>query len=239
MAIRAEARDRRQRRGKGHRQHKCMEYRGADHCCTPDVEPLLSECLYSVAFLGHTAAPPTSVMNCAVLLPPEAWTSHQLYNTPEGSMSALGQKRITANRMSALGQKQTCAAHMPFYFAPAATHSFTKRERSSIFTFCCSASFAHSRIFFALSLGIIFSGAVAFTSADATCARNIATKVTAVKNTVGRCLRMNALLWLVHDEVYRARARKLRAMGASHPNADTRQRYYNGAKGHKRTRAVH
>jgi hypothetical protein len=50
---------------------------------------------------------------------------------------------------------------------------------------------------------------------------------------------MNALLWLVHDEVYRARARKLRAMGASHPNADTRQRYYNGAKGHKRTRAVH
>jgi len=154
-------------------------------------------------------------------------------------MSALGQKRITPNRMSALGQKQTCAAHMPFYFAPAATHSFTKRERSSIFTFCCSASFAHSRIFFALSLGIIFSGAVAFTSADATCARNIATKVTAVKNTVGRCLRMNALLWLVHDEVYRARARKLRAMGASHPNADTRQRYYNGAKGHKRTRAVH
>src|SRR5215470_7230681 len=50
---------------------------------------------------------------------------------------------------------------------------------------------------------------------------------------------MNALLWLVHDEVYRARARKLHAMGASHPNADTRQRYYNGAKGHKRTRAVH
>src|SRR5262245_46576187 len=114
-------------------------------------------------------------------------------------MSALGQKRITANRMSALGQKQTCAAHMPFYFAPAATHSFTKRERSSIFTFCCSASFAHSRIFFALSLGIIFSGAVAFTSADATCARNIATKVIAVRNTVGRCLRMNALLWLVRD----------------------------------------
>src|SRR5262249_48695384 len=80
-------------------------------------------------------------------------------------------------------------------------------------------------------------------SADATCARNIATKVTAVRNTVGRCLRMNALLWLVRDgslsrKGARGRARKLRAMGASHPNADTRQRYYNGAKGHKRTRAV-
>src|SRR5262249_47000905 len=72
MAIRAEARDRRQRRGKGHRQNKCMEYRGADHCCTPDVEPLLSECLYSVAFLGHTAAPPTSVMKLRRLIAPRS-----------------------------------------------------------------------------------------------------------------------------------------------------------------------
>src|SRR5262245_33675007 len=70
MAIRAEARDRRQRRGKGHRQHKRTEYRGADHCCTPDVEPLLSECLYSVAFVGHAAAPPRSVMNSRRLIAP-------------------------------------------------------------------------------------------------------------------------------------------------------------------------
>src|SRR5262249_37340114 len=79
MAICAEARDRRQRRGKGHRQHKRTEYRGADHCCTPDVEPLLSECLYSVAFLGHTAAPPTSVMNSRRLIAPRSLdiTSYQ------------------------------------------------------------------------------------------------------------------------------------------------------------------
>ena len=116
-------------------------------------------------------------------------------------VSALGQKQthpkatpIAIDEMAAKGQKALVRLVMacsiiPFYFAPAATHSFTKRERSSIFTFCCSAIFAHARIFFALSLGIIFSGAVAFTCADATCARNIATKVT---NTVGRCLRMNA-----------------------------------------------
>src|SRR5262245_9984190 len=43
IAVFAKARDRRQRRGKGHRQHKRTEYRGADHCCTGDVEPLRSE----------------------------------------------------------------------------------------------------------------------------------------------------------------------------------------------------
>jgi hypothetical protein len=50
----------------------------------------------------------------------------------------------------------------PLYFALPATHSSTKRERSSILIFCCSAHLWHSRIFWALSAGIIFSGAVAF-----------------------------------------------------------------------------
>jgi hypothetical protein len=45
IAVFAKARDRRQRRGKSRGQHKRTEYRGADHCCTPDVEPFLSECL--------------------------------------------------------------------------------------------------------------------------------------------------------------------------------------------------
>jgi hypothetical protein len=75
------------------------------------------------------------------------------------------------------------------YFAFAQTHSSTKRDRSSIFIFCSSARFAHSRIFDAFSVGIIFSGAVAFmrsTSwAGAACARNIA-RVKAAKNRVRR-----------------------------------------------------
>src|SRR5262245_7147845 len=49
IAVFAKARDRRQRRGKSRRQHKRTEYRGADHCCTPDLEPFLSECLSWVA----------------------------------------------------------------------------------------------------------------------------------------------------------------------------------------------
>src|SRR4029453_13536824 len=43
LAVFAKARARRQRRGKSRRQHKRTEYRGADHCCTPDVESFLSE----------------------------------------------------------------------------------------------------------------------------------------------------------------------------------------------------
>src|ERR1700730_9192013 len=42
IAVFAKARDRRQPRGKSRRQHKRREYRGADHCCTSDVEPFLS-----------------------------------------------------------------------------------------------------------------------------------------------------------------------------------------------------
>ena len=42
IAVFAKARDRRQPRGKSRRQHKRTEYRGADHCCTSDVEPFLS-----------------------------------------------------------------------------------------------------------------------------------------------------------------------------------------------------
>ena len=45
IAVFAKARDRRQCRGKSRRQHKRTDYRGADHCYTPDVEPFLSECL--------------------------------------------------------------------------------------------------------------------------------------------------------------------------------------------------
>src|SRR5262249_40713638 len=110
MAIRAEARDRRQRRGKGHRQHKRMEYRGADHCCTPDVEPLLSECLYSVAFLGHTAAPPRSVMNRAVTA--EAWTSHQLYTYSGRGDVRFGSKADHSKPNVCFGPKaDMCSAH--------------------------------------------------------------------------------------------------------------------------------
>jgi hypothetical protein len=46
-----------------------------------------------------------------------------------------------------------------FYFALAQTHWSTKRERSSILIFCWTASFSHSRIFEALSAGIILSAA--------------------------------------------------------------------------------
>src|SRR5262245_20263747 len=76
------------------------------------------------------------------------------------------------------------------YFALAQMHSSRKRERSSILIFCCSIRFSHSRIFSALSAGIIFSGAVAFmrsvTCADAACARNIA-RVNGAENSVRRC----------------------------------------------------
>src|SRR5215831_8831648 len=54
ITVCAKARDRRQCRGKSRRQHKRTDDRGADHCWTPDVEPLLSECLPSVAFVGQT-----------------------------------------------------------------------------------------------------------------------------------------------------------------------------------------
>ncbi len=54
IAVFAKARDRRQCRGKSRRQHKRTDYRGAHHCYTPDVEPFLSECLSSVAFVGQT-----------------------------------------------------------------------------------------------------------------------------------------------------------------------------------------
>ena len=54
IAVFAKARDRRQCRGKSRRQHKRTDHRGADHCHAPDLEPLLSECFQSVAFLGQT-----------------------------------------------------------------------------------------------------------------------------------------------------------------------------------------
>ena len=77
----------------------------------------------------------------------------------------------------------------PLYFAFAQTHSSMKRDRSSIFIFCSSARFSHSRIFDAFSVGIIISGAVAFmrsaSCADAACARNVA-RVKAAKNRVVR-----------------------------------------------------
>src|SRR5262249_20145535 len=144
-----------------------------------------------------------SVMNSRRLIAPRSLdiTSYQLlYGLRKGRCPLwLKADMCGANRMSAFGPKaDKCSGHAVLFCSCCNTLIY---EAGTVlhFTFCCSASFAHSRIFFALSLGIIFSGAVAFTSADATCARNIATKVIAVRNTVGRCLRMNALLWLVRD----------------------------------------
>src|SRR5262249_27619255 len=54
IAVFAKARDRRQCRGKSRHQHKRTDDRGADHCYAPDVDPVLSECLSSVAFVGQT-----------------------------------------------------------------------------------------------------------------------------------------------------------------------------------------
>src|SRR5215467_5760022 len=54
IAVFAKARDRRQCRGKSRCQHKRTDDRGADHRQTPDVEPSLSECSESVAFVGQT-----------------------------------------------------------------------------------------------------------------------------------------------------------------------------------------
>ena len=102
-------------------------------------------------------------------------------------MSVLGQKRTSAVNC---GVRYSPESKHCSYFALAQTHSSRKRERSSILIFCCSIRFSHSRIFSALSTGIIFSGAVAFmrsvTCADAACARNIA-KVIGTENRFRRC----------------------------------------------------
>ena len=64
IAAFAKARDRRQCRGKSRRQHKRTDHRGADHCHTPDLEPVLSECVQSVAFLGQTRLGGSGVTTC-------------------------------------------------------------------------------------------------------------------------------------------------------------------------------
>ena len=120
---------------------------------------------------------------------PRKWTpanGHVRLRTcaPHKLMSVLGQKRTSAVNC---GVRYSPESKHCSYFALAQTHSSRKRERSSILIFCCSIRFSHSRIFSALSTGIIFSGAVAFmrsvTCADAACARNIA-KVIGTENSV-------------------------------------------------------
>ena len=51
--------------------------------------------------------------------------------------------------------------------------------------FCCVANFSQARIFFACSLGSIFSGAVAFISADV-CADTVVARKSMLKATIGK-----------------------------------------------------
>ena len=89
-------------------------------------------------------------------------------------------------------EKRTYRRSQKLYFVSRTMHSFTKRARSSIFIFCCSARLSHSRIFCAFSAGIIFSGAVAFirpgACADATCTNVAVPKDSAQTRAIERCL---------------------------------------------------